>query len=58
MSEVATLVAPYKNADFYAKKRLTDSITTIKTNLTGKALDLLAEFGVTDIQTLLKIQHN
>lgn len=54
MSEVATLVAPYKNADFYAKKRLTDSITTIKTNLTGKALDLLAEFGVTDIQILLK----
>ena len=54
VAEVAALTAPYKDSDFHAKKRLTDSITTIKTNLTGKALSLIALFGVTDIQTLLK----
>ena len=54
VAEVAALTTPYKDSDFHAKKRLTDSITTIKTNLTGKALSLIALFGVTDIQTLLK----
>jgi hypothetical protein len=54
VAEVATLTAPYKTADFHAKKRLTDSITTVKTNLTGKALNLIAEFGITDIQSLIK----
>lgn len=54
VAEVATLTAPYKTADFHAKKRLTDSITTVKTNLTGKALNLIAEFGITDVQSLIK----
>jgi len=54
VAEVAALTAPYKDSDFHAKKRLTDSITTVKTNLTGKALNLISSFGITDVQNLLK----
>ena len=54
ISEIAVLTAPYKDSDFYAKKQLTDSINTIKSDLTGKALNLIAEFGVTDVQSLIK----
>ena len=54
LSEVSVLTAPYKDADFHAKKLLTDAINTIKSQLIGKALNLIAEFGVTDVQSLLK----
>jgi hypothetical protein len=54
LSEVSVLTAPYKDADFHAKKLLTDAINTVKSQLIGKALNLIAEFGVTDIQSLIK----
>lgn len=54
VAEVAVLTAPYKDADFHAKKLLTDAIDTVKSQLIGKALNLIAEFGVTDIQSLIK----
>ena len=52
-SEILTLTSPFKDADFYAKKRLTDAINQIRADLTGKALDMLSKYGITDVQSII-----
>jgi len=47
------LTSSNKDASFFAKKRLSDSINKVKTDLTGKVLDMLSEYGITDIQSLI-----
>ena len=52
-SELLALTSSNKDASFFAKKRLSDSINKVKTDLTGKVLDMLSEYGITDIQSLI-----
>ena len=52
-NELLTLTSSNKDAGYFAKKRLSDSISKVKNDLTGKVLDMLSEYGITDVQSLI-----
>ena len=53
-NEILTLTSSNKDAGYFAKQRLSDAISKVKNDLTGKAIDMLSEYGLSDIQSLVE----
>lgn len=52
--DIIALSKPRKDASYFAQKRLSDKINDIKSSLIPIVLKLLYQYGITDIESLLK----
>ena len=48
-----SLLKSKKDANYYAQKRLSDSVKDIKNQLMPLAIGMIAEFGISNISTLI-----